>query len=328
VDAPTSFLERHWYRLSPLSVALAPASLVFRCAVGLRRAAYAAGLLKTNRVPVPVIVVGNRVVGGTGKTPLALWLVDVLRSRGFRPGIVSRGYRGANHPARGVPAGADPARFGDEPVLLAERSGVPVWIGRDRVAAARGLLAAHPDRDVLVCDDGLQHYALGRDVEIAVEDERGHGNGLLLPAGPLREPGARPGAAGGGIRAGRAGAFEMQLVADGFRRVGGRGEDVPLAALRGKRLHAVAGIGNPGRFFATLRALGLEFTAHAFPDHYAWTAADLAFADCDCVLMTEKDAVKCRAFGRDDLVALRVQARVDPRLAELVAARIHGPQAA
>jgi tetraacyldisaccharide 4'-kinase len=328
VDAPTSFPERHWYRLSPLSIALAPASLLFGLAVGLRRAAYAAGLFKTHRLPVPVVVVGNRVVGGTGKTPLVLWLVDVLRSRGFRPGIVSRGYRGANDPARGVPAGADPARFGDEPVLLAERSGVPVWIGRDRVVAARGLLAAHSDRDVLVCDDGLQHYALARDVEIAVEDERGHGNGLLLPAGPLREPAARPVDAVVVNGAARAGAFEMRLVPDGFRRVGGRAEDVPLAALRAKRLHAVAGIGNPVRFFATLRALGLEFVPHPFPDHHAWAAGDLAFADCDCVLMTEKDAVKCRAFGRDDFVALRVQARVDPRLADFVAARIHGYQAA
>ena len=323
-----TFPERHWYRLSALSVALAPLSLLFRAAVGLRRAGYAAGVLRSHRLPVPVVVVGNRVVGGTGKTPLVLWLVEVLRSRGFRPGIVSRGYRGANEPPRRVLPGGDAAQFGDEPVLLAERSGAPVWIGRDRVAAARGLLAAQPDCDVLVCDDGLQHYALARDFEIAVEDERGHGNGLLLPAGPLREPAGRAvdavvvnGSAG-------AGAFAMQLAPDGFRRVCGNGPDVPLAALRGRRLHAVAGIGNPGRFFATLQALGLEFVPHAFPDHHAWTARDLDFDACDFVLMTEKDAVKCRAFGRDDLVALRVQARVDPRLADLLSARIHGSQAA
>ena len=323
-----SFPARHWYRLSALSVALAPLSLLFRLAVGLRRAGYAAGFLRSQRLPVPVVVVGNRVVGGTGKTPLVLWLVDVLRSRGLRPGIVSRGYRGANDPARSVLPGGDAAQCGDEPVLLAERSGVPVWIGRDRVAAARGLLAAHPDRDVLVCDDGLQHYALARDFEIAVEDERGHGNGLLLPAGPLREPATRAvdavvvnGSAG-------AGAFEMRLAPDGFRRVCGGVQDVPVAALRVRRLHAVAGIGNPGRFFATLRTLGLEFVPHAFPDHHAWMARDLDFAACDCVLMTEKDAVKCRAFGRDDLVALRVQARVDPRLADLLSARIHGSKAA
>jgi tetraacyldisaccharide 4'-kinase len=277
---------------------------------------------------VPVVVVGNRVVGGTGKTPLVLWIVAVLRSRGLRPGIVSRGYRGANDPARSVFPGGDAAQFGDEPMLLAERSGVPVWIGRDRVAAARGLLAAHPDRDVLVCDDGLQHYALARDFEIAVEDERGHGNGLLLPAGPLREPAARVVDAVVVNGPATAGAFEMRLAPDGFRRVCGSGQDVPIAALRGRRLHAVAGIGNPGRFFATLRAQGLEFVPHAFPDHHAWAARDLDFAACEFVLMTEKDAVKCRAFGRDDLVALRVQARVDPRLADLLSARIHGSQAA
>ena len=328
MDRPTSFPERHWYRLSALSVALAPLGLAFRLVVCVRRAAFAAAILKSHRLPVPVVVVGNIVVGGTGKTPLVLWLVDALRSRGLRPGIVSRGYRGANHPARSVPASASAAQFGDEPVLLAERSGAPVWIGRDRVAAARGLLEANPDCGVIVCDDGLQHYALARDFEIAVEDERGHGNGRMLPAGPLREPASRPVDAVVVNGPPRPGAFEMRLVPAGFRRVCGDGQDVPVEALRGRRLHAVAGIGNPQRFFATLRALGLVFVPHAFPDHHPWAARDLEFADCDYVLMTEKDAVKCRAFGRDDLVALRVDARVDPRLANLVWARMHGPQAA
>lgn len=328
MDAPASFPERHWYRLSAVSLALAPLALAFGVAVRLRRAAYRAGLLRAHRLAVPVVVVGNLVVGGTGKTPLALWVVDALQGRGLRPGIVSRGYGGAAASAQSVPADGDPTRFGDEPVLLAERSGVPVWIGGDRVAAARGLLAAHPRCDVLVCDDGLQHYALARDFEIAVEDERGHGNGLLLPAGPLREPAGRTVDAVVVNGRAAAGAFEMRLAPDGFRRVGGSGDEIPAAALRGKRLHAVAGIGNPARFFATLRGLGLEFEPHAFPDHHPWRAAELDFAGCDAVLMTEKDAVKCRAFGRDDLVALRVQARVDPRLAELLAARIHGPQAA
>jgi tetraacyldisaccharide 4'-kinase len=327
LHAATSFPERHWYRLSPLSVALAPLGLLFALAVRLRRAAYAAGLLPSQRLQVPVVVVGNLVVGGTGKTPLVLWLVGALRSRGLRPGIVSRGYRAANRPARPVLPGADPAQCGDEPVLLAERSGVPVWIGRDRVAAARGLLAAHPGCNVVVCDDGLQHYALARDVEIAVEDERGRGNGLYLPAGPMREAPSRAVDARVVNGPARAGAFAMRLEAAGFRRVCRAAEEVPVDALRGKRLHAVAGIGNPQRFFATLRGLGLDFVPHGFPDHHAWTQRDLDFPDCDTVLMTEKDAVKCRAFGRDDLVALRVEARVDPRLADLVSARLHGPEA-
>jgi len=327
--ASPSFPERHWYRLSWLSLALAPFALVFGAVTALRRRAYRAGWLRAERLPVPVVVVGNLVAGGTGKTPLVLWLVDALRARGFRPGVVSRGYRGANEVPREVPPTGDPTRFGDEPILLAERSGAPVWIGRDRVRAARALLAAHPQCDLLVCDDGLQHYRLARDVEIAVEDERGHGNGLLLPAGPLREQPARPVDAVvlNGAPA-RDDAFAMRLEPAGFRRVGDPGASVPLESLRRKRLHAVAGIGNPKRFFATLEALGLAFAAHAFPDHHAYAAGDLEYDECDAVLMTEKDAVKCRGFARDDLLALRVEARVDERLAGLVAGRIHGRQAA
>lgn len=317
-----SFPERHWYRLSALSLALAPVSLLFGAGVALRRAGYRAGLLGTERLPVPVVVVGNLVVGGTGKTPLVLWLVAALGARGFRPGIVSRGYGAANETPRAAPPGGDPARHGDEPLLLAERSGAPVFVGRDRTAAARALLAAHPECDAIVCDDGLQHYRLARDFEIAVEDERGHGNGLLLPAGPLREPASRAVDAVVLNGAARPGAFAMTLEPAGFARVGGDRAPVPLEALRGKRLHAAAGIGNPARFFATLRGLGLDPVPHAFPDHHAFVAGDVEFPDCDFVLVTEKDAVKCRSFARADLVALRVEARVEPRLADLVVSRL------
>ena len=175
-----SFPERHWYRLSWLSALLAPLSLVFGAAVGVRRFTYRAGWRRIERLPVPVVVIGNLVAGGTGKTPLVLWLAEALRARGFRPAIVSRGYGGANEQPCEVAIGGDAVRYGDEPLLLAERSGVPVWIGRDRASAARAAIAAHPDRDLVICDDGLQHYALARDFEIAVEDERGYGNGLLL----------------------------------------------------------------------------------------------------------------------------------------------------
>jgi len=326
--AGSSFPERHWYRRSWLSLALAPLAFAFGAAVRARRRAFLAGWLRADRLPVPVVVVGNLVAGGTGKTPLALWLVEALRTRGLVPGIVSRGYRGANEVPREVPPGGSAERFGDEPVLLAERSGAPVWIGRDRAAAGRALLAARPACDVLVCDDGLQHYRLARDFEIAVEDERGWGNGLLLPAGPLREPASRP--VDAVVLNGappRAGAFAMRLEPAGFRRVAAPGAAVAVDALRGKRLHAVAGIGNPRRFFATLEALGLAFTPHAFPDHHPFAARDLDYPDCDAVVMTEKDAVKCRRFARDDLLALRVEARVDDRLADSIAARIRGRQA-
>ncbi len=327
--AGPSFPERHWYRRSWLSLALAPLALVFGAGVRARRFAFRAGWRRVERLPVPVVVVGNLVVGGTGKTPLVLWLVDALRARGFLPGVVSRGYRGANAVPQAVAPGGSAERFGDEPVLLAERSAAPVWIGRDRAAAGRALLAAHPGCNVLVCDDGLQHYRLARDFEIAVEDERGSGNGRLLPAGPLREPASRPVDAvvlNGGPP--RPGAFAMRLEPAGFRRVGDPGATVAVDALRGKRLHAVAGIGNPRRFFGTLEALGLAFIAHAFPDHHAFAARDLEYPDCDAVLMTEKDAVKCRRFARADLFALRVEARVDDRLADSIAARIRGRQAA
>ena len=187
----SSFPEQHWYRLSALSLALWPASLLYRLLVALRRFAYRSGALPAVRLPVAVIVVGNLVVGGTGKTPLVLWLAAMLKQNGRKPGIVSRGYRGSAAAPMAVDAASPVQLVGDEPLLLARASGCPVWIGRDRAAAALGLLAAHPECDVLLLDDGLQHYRLARDIEIAVEDERRAGNGLLLPAGPLREPVSR-----------------------------------------------------------------------------------------------------------------------------------------
>ncbi len=320
-----SFAERHWYRLSPVSLLLLPVSLVFRGIVALRRALYRAGVLRAERLPVPVIVVGNLTAGGTGKTPLVLWLVDDLRRRGRSPGIVSRGYGAGARPPRAVRPGDDPALAGDEPVLLAERSGAPVWVGADRPAAARALLAANPRCDVIVCDDGLQHYRLARDFEIAVEDGRGFGNGLLLPAGPLREPRSRRVDARvvNSDSAQPAGALRMRLVPQGLHRVAD-GARIAVEELSGKRLHAVAGIGDPVRFFRSLEALGLRATPHPFPDHHRFVPRDLDFPDCDYVLMTEKDAVKCRRFGRSDLLALRVDAAPAPALAELIIDRIHG----
>ena len=165
---------------------LLPLSLLFAFLAGLRRRLFALGVLKAERLPVPVIVVGNIAVGGSGKTPIALWLADTLRARGHRPGIVSRGYGGTVEGTAEVPPGGDPARYGDEPVLMAALSGCPVWVGRDRPAVARSLLAAHPEVDVIIADDGLQHYRLARDVEIIVVDEATLGNRFRLPAGPLR----------------------------------------------------------------------------------------------------------------------------------------------
>jgi tetraacyldisaccharide 4'-kinase len=330
------FAARHWYSRSWLSALLVPAAGLFGLVALARRWLYLQGLLQSVRLPVPVLVVGNLTAGGTGKTPLVIWIARLLRDAGMSPGIVLRGYSrtGAVERRQPLPVGpdSDPAQAGDEAVLLAERTRCPVWVHSDRVAAARALLDANPACDVLICDDGLQHYRIARDFEIAVEDERGHGNGRLLPAGPLRESPRRgvdvtvvnaPHDAPLPRRQGPV--LRMQLVPARLVPVGGsRSENVGSETLRGKRLHAVAGIGNPQRFFATLRDLGLEPVTHAFPDHHPFSSSDLVFPDCDYILMTEKDAVKCRAMGRGNLIALGVDARPDPELARLIMKAIAG----
>ena len=324
-----SWLEPHWQRISPVSVLLYPASLLFRAVVALRRVLYAAGILPRTRLPVPVIVVGNIAAGGTGKTPLTLWLAALLRTRGRAPGIVCSGYGGTHAGPLRVLPDSNPLVCGDEAVLLARRSGCEVWSGTDRVVAARALLAAQPACDVVIADDGLQHYALARDIGICVVDgERGHGNGWLLPAGPLREPVARlasvdavvvnSGTGGRGLVPPGVPCFDMSLKGDEFHNLLNPGHRVSAGHFRGKRVHAVAGIGNPQRFFRQLAGLGLEFTAHPFPDHHAFGAGDLAFPGADAVLMTEKDAVKCQRFAAEMHWVLAVDAGPDPRLGDLV----------
>ena len=322
-----SFPEKHWYRLSALSLALWPASLLYRLLVSLRRLAYRSGVLPAVRLPVAVIVVGNLVAGGTGKTPLVLRLAAMLRQSGRRPGIVSRGYGGSAAAPMPVGAASAVGLVGDEPLLLARAGECPVWIGRDRAAAAQGLLAAHPECDVLILDDGLQHYRLARDIEIAVEDERGAGNGLLLPAGPLREPVSRRvdlWVVNAAPPETRSPAFRMDLRGERFRRVAAPRDSVPAAAFAGKRLHAVAGIGNPRRFFDPLAGLGLTAVNHAYPDHHAYSAQDHEFRDCDALLMTEKDAVKCEAFAREHWYALQVEAELAPAFFEFILAKLNG----
>lgn len=288
-------LARAWYREHPALWLLAPLSLLYALIILLRRACYRAGLLRSCRVDVPVVVVGNIAVGGTGKSPLTLALIERLRIAGFRPGVVSRGYGGrAVYPLR-VQADTSPALAGDEPVMIVRRSGVPLVVDPVRSRAVRHLLA-QGGCDVVLCDDGLQHYALARDVEIAVIDgARGVGNGLLLPAGPLREPAGRLATVDFVVVNGDdgmwPGATRMQLVPGPWRALGEEGGMLPSP---GSRLHAVAGIGNPGRFFAALAAQGYDVIPHPFPDHHVYTAADLAFDDGLPVVMTEKDMVKCR----------------------------------
>ncbi len=311
-------IEAHWQRRTGLTLVLAPLSLLYCALMGLRRLAYRLGLKRTLRLARPVIVVGNLTVGGTGKTPLVIWLGRFLRESGLHPGIVARGYggRGRDWPLP-VTADSDPDRVGDEAVLLARRSGCPVVVGPDRVAAARRLLAEHASCDVILSDDGLQHYRLGRDIEIAVIDgARRFGNGLCLPAGPLREPPRRLRAVDLVVTHGapREGELGMRLVHTALRNLK---DPVRLAQPRDfawAAVHAVAGIGRPARFFDHLRALGLTVIEHPFPDHHRFRPRDLDAPGEAIVIMTEKDAVKCQGFARANHWVLEVEAKPDERL--------------
>jgi tetraacyldisaccharide 4'-kinase len=307
-------LDSLWYEPHPLSLLLAPFGRVFAMIAAERRRAYDSGLLHRVRLPVPVIVVGNITVGGTGKTPLVVWLVERLRVMGRRPGVVSRGYGGrARRWPQRVTAGSDPAEVGDEPVLIARRCACPVVVAPQRVSAARTLLAEY-DCDVIVCDDGLQHYALARDLEIVVMDgARRLGNGRCLPAGPLRESPSRLQSVDLVVVNGkpREGEYAMHLAGGWAQSLRDPAVERPLDDWCGQTVHAVAGIGNPQRFFTHLRAHGLEVIEHPFADHHRFQADDLAFGDTRPLLMTEKDAVKCRAFAGADRWVVPVSAVPD-----------------
>jgi len=327
------WLQRQWFqrRLTPalwlLLPLLLPLNLLFIAVAGWQRRT-----LRAVRLPVPVVVVGNIIVGGAGKTPLTLWLAEQLRARGWQPGIVSRGYGAAANLPRQVTPVSLPQDVGDEPLLLARRSHLPVWVGRDRAAAGTALLAAHPEVDVVLCDDGLQHYRLARDVELVVFDRRGAGNGWRLPLGPLREALARLAAVDAVIGNGFSveslartrPSFAMHLQAGDFQRLDDPAQRCQAADLRGKNLHALAGIGDPQRFFTTLRELGLDFVAHPFPDHHAYSADDLALGDDVVLLMTEKDAVKCTGLTTREAWVLPVEAGLSPALIDLIVEKIRG----
>jgi tetraacyldisaccharide 4'-kinase len=332
-------LSELWYEEQPGVSALQPLSWVYGAAVALRRAAFARGWARSYAVGIPVIVVGNLTVGGTGKTPLTVWIAQQLHRRGLDVGIVSRGYGRSRKGLQAVAPSSSWREVGDEPLILHERTGCMTFVASDRVAAARALLAR--GAKVILADDGLQHLRLRRDCEIVVVDgSRGLGNGRVLPAGPLRESAARaraadilvvnggaPGAPVRGLPAELAAAApRMRLTASGARRVTGSGEVLPLEAFGGRPVHAVAGIGNPRRFFADLRRRGLEIIEHAFADHHPLAAADLDFGDGLAVLMTEKDAVKCRELADPRLWYVPVEATFDEadsrRLLELVTRKI------
>ncbi len=314
-------LQASWYGTRGAPLWTCPLAWLYGSLTALRRALYRIGWLRSTRLAVPVVVVGNLTVGGTGKTPLTLALVEALTARGWRPGVVSRGYGGTQREPALLDEQPDPARFGDEPCLI-RASGVPVAVGRDRPAAAALLLRA--GCNVVIADDGLQHYALARDVEICVIDgARRFGNGRLLPAGPLREPLSRlrrvdfricNGAAGEGEYAMRLAGGMAVSLSDGVVR--------PLASFAGSPVHAVAAIGHPGRFFDSLRAQGLDVVGHPFADHHAFVPEDLAIVGDAPLLMTDKDAIKCQRFARPGWWRVPVRAVLDEGFIDALCRRL------
>jgi len=297
------FIERLaqaiWYEGHPIGWILCPLGGLYCMTVKMRRQCYRRGWFSSTRLPIPVIIVGNLTVGGTGKTPLVLWIVQFLLANGRQPGIISRGYGGRiGDTPREVRSGDNPSEVGDEPLLLARRSGVPVAVCRSRVKAGE-FLYIHHGCDCLIADDGLQHYALARNIEIAVTDRtRGKGNGRCLPAGPLREPiewlSQIPLCVANGSP--EPGEYAMTLIPGKVLSLTEGIAARPLTDFRDTPVHAIAGIGYPTRFFSTLRTAGLTVIAHPFSDHHSFRPEELAFGDDLPILMTEKDAVKCAAF--------------------------------
>ena len=321
-------LDRMWYGRGGWGRCLAPLSLPYAASVRVRRVLFRRGLRTSHRIGVPVVVVGNIAVGGTGKTPLVVWLVHRLRAHGYRPGVICSGYRGHSRGwPRHVGADSDPAEVGDEAVLVAKRCSCPVVAAPDRVSAARTLLG-NADCDILISDDGLQHYRLARDIEIAVLDgQRRHGTGWCFPAGPLREPVSRLESVDFVVVKGEAceGEYRMELSGRLLRQAADDSVAIDPAELPAGTVHAVAGIGNPRPFFRRLRDLGLRISPHAFPDHHPFSSHDIEFHDGRPVIMTEKDAVKCRRFATGRHWYLPVDAEVDQALETELVARLGSP---
>jgi tetraacyldisaccharide 4'-kinase len=308
-----------WYKDNFIGLCLLPLSMVFHDMARLRRYLYRIGLLKSHKLPVPVIIVGNITVGGTGKTPLTIFLATLLKQSGYKPGIICRGYGGqAEHWPQQVTADSDPRQIGDEPVLIARRTGCPVLVGPERVAATKQMLDKS-DCNVIISDDGLQHYSLQRDIEIIVIDgERRFGNRYCLPSGPLREALSRIHEVDflvcNGVNAEE---NEYSMIVEGTEAVNLlTGNKKPLNHFKNKACHAVVGMGNPQRFFALLDNAEISYEAHVFPDHHHYLEAELQFGAEREVLMTEKDAVKCSGFAKNNHWFIPVQAKLPETFTE------------
>jgi tetraacyldisaccharide 4'-kinase len=331
-----TILSRAWLHRGVLACLLLPLSLVFGVAVRVRRCMFQLGLARSERVRVPVIVVGNVFIGGTGKTPFVIWLVQAMRRAGYIPAVVSRGYGVQNDVPCEVRSDSQARDVGDEPVLIAQHAACPVMVGRKRVEAINTLLASHPEINLIVSDDGLQHYRLQRDIEIVLFDSRGFGNGWMLPAGPLREPKTRRAdfvvVNGAQIPSGLpADARQMQLTGEIAEHLCDRSQRSALrdlAASPNVQIVAAAGIGHPGRFFSMLHQAGLRFKEMPLPDHYDFSVNPFAGLSADVILITEKDAVKCMHMAelKNDprLWVVPVTARIDQMLAEQIVEKLRG----
>lgn len=319
------WFQKQWVSLTAWHILLIPLSWVFFLVTTIRRYLYRNGWFKSERLVVPVIVVGNITVGGTGKTPFVIWLAEQLQLAGFTPGIISRGYGGKSKTATAVNPTSNPNEVGDEAVLIARRTNCPMFVGVNRASAGLALLKSNPKCNVIISDDGLQHYALQRDVEIAlVNSDYGFGNQRLLPAGPLRENMTRLQTVnvivdGGGVadtasefkHSKQAVVCKMQVHGKGFTSLDNNQSMMQESYFAKKDLVAIAGIGNPERFFNVLSSLGLQYQQHVYPDHYAFTEQDLKQFSGKTILMTEKDAVKCFTFSISDAWYLPITATVN-----------------
>lgn len=311
---------------------LLPLSWLFGVIVSVRKYLYKKGWLRSYRLAVPVIVVGNINVGGTGKTPLVIWLVEQLKLAGLKPGIISRGYGGTVKTVVEVKATSLPQDVGDEPVLIAARTASPVFVGVNRVHAGQSLLQAYPECNVVISDDGLQHYRLQRDIEIVVVDgAKGLGNGYLLPAGPLREPESRLKTVDALVSNGAVhhhhlaerNPIEMRLESTLFYQLSHSEVKADASAFLNKKAKAIAGIGNPERFFLQLRSMGLVFESKVYDDHYAYQSIDFENDNADVLFMTEKDAVKCRSFAKPNFWVLPVNAVIENVLLDIILKKLN-----
>lgn len=312
-------IQKSWYNKSGLTTFLQPLSWLFCLLVQIRRILYRIKIMRTVKLDVPVIVVGNITVGGTGKTPLVIEIANLLKKQGYRPGVISRGYGGkARTWPQQVRSDGDPTMVGDEAILIARRTRCPMAVGPDRVASAQALLK-YTDCNVIISDDGLQHYTLGRDIEIAVIDGvRRYGNEKCLPAGPLREPIKRLDQVNFKVTNGIAGPdeFSMTYKADKLCRADDPHVTLELSSLKNQTVHAIAGIGNPQRFFDNLKLSGLDIIEHAFPDHYPFKKSDLDFGEIQPIVITEKDAVKCQRFYLHNVWYQPIKAILDNQFTE------------